>query len=169
MNPQPRHPRDSETARAIRAALERRAAALAELHRLDCARVLEVLERTVRWQVEGRASGSSATEARAEPELDFEPSFEEALDVLEPEAALALFESDATDRLAEREAVFRYVTSDTTPLYTTDELADLLDAFLAHLERNRDSLLRTGHPRTTFARSWWLDWHLTTLYYTKVP
>ena len=169
MNAQSRRSRDSETARAIRAALERRAAAFAESQGLDHVRVLKVLERTTRWRAEGRASGSSGTRADTEPDLDFAPSFEDALDVLEPEAALALFESEDTGRLAEREAAFWYITSDTTPLYTTDELADLIVAFMAHLERNRDPLLRTGHPQTDFSRAWWLDWHLTKLYYTKLP
>lgn len=169
MNPQLRHPRAPETARAIRAALERRATALAESHRLDPARVLEVLERTVRWQA-GRLSPDAAVAADDEgPKLDFVPSFEEALEFLAPASALALFESADMDRLAEREAACLYLTRDAAPLYTTDELADLLAAFLEHLERNRDPLLRTGHPRTDFSRSWWLNWHLTKLYYTKLP
>ena len=169
MNPRLRHARPPESTRAKLAALKRQAAILAESHGLDRARVLKVLERTVRRPA-GRPSPHAAGVAEGDgSRLDFVPSLEEALGFLDPASALELFESEDTDQLAQREAAFRYITRDTTPLYTTNELAELLDAFIAHLERNRGPLLRTGHPRTDFSRSWWLNWHLTTLYYTKVP
>ena len=46
--------------------------------------------------------------------------------------------------LEERDAAVAYLSDKDTPLCTHAELADLIDAFVDHLQCNRDVLVRTG-------------------------
>ncbi|MDP9369277.1 MAG: hypothetical protein M3Q03_13550 [Chloroflexota bacterium] len=101
--------------------------------------------------------------------LRFHRSLDEAFAYLPPEDALSAFERADPIALSRRAQLVSYLADPTSPSYTICELADLLGAFGRHLERNRDSLVRTGYPRTGFARSPWLDWHLTPLSPTKLP
>jgi hypothetical protein len=56
-----------------------------------------------------------------------------------------------------------------TPLYTLDELSELVAAFAEHLKENRAHLLATGYPHTSFSRSQWLHLRLSWLYPIKTP
>ena len=71
--------------------------------------------------------------------------------------------------LEERFALVEYLSDKDTPLYTLNELADLIQAFLNHLQCNKEALIRTGRYRIDFRRSWWMHASLTNLYYTKLP
>ncbi len=71
--------------------------------------------------------------------------------------------------LEERDVAVAYLSDKDTPLFTHAELADLIDAFVDHLQCNRDALVRTGRYRIDFGRSEWLHASLTNLYYTKLP
>ena len=46
--------------------------------------------------------------------------------------------------LEERDVAVGYLSIKDTPLFTLAELADLIDAFIKHLECNKDVLIRTG-------------------------
>ncbi|MDP9363544.1 MAG: hypothetical protein M3Q10_04830, partial [Chloroflexota bacterium] len=81
------------------------------------------------------------------------PSLDDALRYLPPEDALALFEREDLRRLADRKAVADYLDYHLS-FYTTEEMADLADAFADHLEDNRPHLEATGLPRTSFSMRW---------------
>jgi hypothetical protein len=63
----------------------------------------------------------------------------------------------------------RYVACIDAPLYSLEDLEELVGCFTAHLQHNRRTLLATGHPIRSFGRSPWLDDRLTRLYFTKLP
>jgi len=65
--------------------------------------------------------------------------------------------------LEECDAAVAYLSDKDTPLCTHAELADLIDAFVDHLQCNRDVLVRTGRYRIDFRRSEWLHASLTNL------
>ena len=65
--------------------------------------------------------------------------------------------------LEERDAAVAYLSDKDTLLFTHAELADLIDAFVDHLQCNRDVLVRTGRYRIDFRRSEWLHASLTNL------
>lgn len=96
------------------------------------------------------------------------------------ELRLALSSSDPSTVVAEllredvgivsvRVAWFHCLANPFSPLYTRDELADLLLRMRKHLKRNQQSLTATGHPDACFRASPWLDWLLGRLYYVKRP
>lgn len=103
---------------------------------------------------------------------------DKALRYLPIEEALALFEREDIKKLAERvdlttDFVF-FAPTIGPPLHNLKDWEYITESFLSHLERNRDSLIKTGHPRTKFELSGtltvhWLDWRLTDLYYVKLP
>lgn len=130
--------------------------ALARRHDLDAGRVRVAFHRLldVGWLA---------------PRFPWNTALDEAFEFLSPEDALGLFEEADLGDLARRVALVGYLAHEFTPLYTLDELADLARAFVAHLKRNKDHLLLTGHPKTSFARSPFLDWHLTRVCFTKLP
>jgi hypothetical protein len=103
------------------------------------------------------------------PRFPWHTAFDEALGALPPEDALRLFEEEDLPGLAQRAMAMQFVAHEFTPLYTRGELTDLARHCVAHLERNTESLLLTGHPKTNFARSPFFDWHLTRLNFTKIP
>lgn len=132
--------------------------ALARRHHIkNKQRVLAIMERT-------------AVECGEEFFLKaFCPFLEGALSYLPPERALATFESVDLSSLLQRTQQIYYFADPTTPFYTLEELAELMARYARHLEVNRESLIRTGFPRTSFERCKWLDYHLGHLNFTKLP
>ena len=100
-----------------------------------------------------------------------EPVYElrTALDCAPPERVLKLFQDEAAEIISVHVVWYYYLSSPLTPLYTRPHLSRLLREFVRYLERNEDYLLKTGHPRTRFDASPWLDWHLARTYYVKRP
>jgi len=130
---------------------------LARRHSLDVARFRAVFHRLgdVPW-LAGKLPGHTA--------------LDEVFKCLPPEDALRLFEDEDLAELGRRVALIDgLLVREFTPFYTLEELANLGRECVAHLERNRESLLLTGHPSASFARSPFLDWHLTRLYFTRLP
>jgi len=96
-------------------------------------------------------------------------ALEVAFDYFKPAKALELFETEPVDMLAVRFYFVRYVRLKETLMYSLHELSDLTEEFLSHLESNRQHLLETGWPQTTFEKCRWLDWHVNMLYFVKLP
>lgn len=126
---------------------------LARRHGLETERVCRILTRTA-TDANGRPL------PRAVPGQDnlsdgllFRPSLDDALHYLPPEDALALFEREDLRRLDDRESVASYLDCHLA-FVTTEELADLADAFADHLEENREQLAAMGLPRTSFGLRW---------------
>jgi hypothetical protein len=94
------------------------------------------------------------------------PPLELVLDLLFMEDLAAHLEPDHPDRVWWRETFLLRITS--LPYYTLDELADLLEAYIDHRERNRDLLIQTGYPNKGFALCPWLDQFLTPVFPTKL-
>ncbi len=103
------------------------------------------------------------------PKFPKETALDIALQYREPEQALSIFEDEDLTRLATRVSAVEYLQSSFTPFYTLKELADLINKFISHLYQNRDHLIKTGFPETSFESSIWLDVRLNKLYYTKLP
>jgi len=144
---------------------------LARKYRIkDKRRVQAILERTA---TDPRGHRMPPDGVRAvlpfKSELVFHPSLYEALLYLPPEKALAIFESIDPLVLSQRSYLVKYFLHPTTPFYTLHELADLAEQFLTHLERNRDFLIKTGFPRTSFDESKWFECYLSRLYFVKLP
>jgi hypothetical protein len=152
-----------------REAIQGEAIVLARDYGLDLDRVRRVLERhAVDW--EGRQL------PRVEEPGDFlrQPAWcvenlRAALSHLSPEDALALCEGSDPVLLSKRSILLDFLLHGPVPFYTLDELADLMEAYRHHRERNRDRLVETGYPSKNFARSPWLDGFLTPLLPVKVP
>ena len=142
---------------------------LARRHGLDFDRVLRIMRRTATDALGRPLAPPAPGRDNLLDGLRFHPSLDEALAYLPPEDALSVFERTDSGALSRRCRLFDYLADPTTPAYTFGELADLLDALGRHLERNRDPLLRTGYPQTSFAPSPWLEWHLVLLSPTKLP
>jgi hypothetical protein len=131
------------------------------VHRILCRTATDYYGRPIDAPAPGRDNLSNG--------LRFHPSLEEALAYLAPETALSLFEETDAVALSHRTYLIDYLADPATPSYTKADLARLLEAFGSHLNRNRDSLIRTGYPETRFDQSIWLEWHLSLLSPTKVP
>lgn len=125
------------------------AKSLADHHGLAEDRVLACVQRHFQADVVDRSQGRGS----------FDPTFvsrlpqllPEALKRLPAEAALKLCETEDPVAFYRRVKVAQQLASSYTPLYTLDELAGLLSELVEHQQRNQDSLLRTGHPRTFLA------------------
>ncbi len=145
---------------------------LAEQYHIDASRACRILER-IAGGYGCQAFPNGLDEVIPEDEASFisSNSLHAALDHLQPEDALTLFEHTDLDQLRWREdlVINLYVGGRLQLLYTLDELADVTAAFIAHLEQNRQALLRTGLPRVLFKRSGWLNWLLASLYPTRRP
>lgn len=102
---------------------------------------------------DGRSSPPLPGRDNLEHGLQFRPSLDEALAYLPPEDALSAFERADPIALSRRVNLVSYLADPTSPSYTIHELADLLDAFGRHPQRNRDPLVRAGYSRTGFERS----------------
>jgi len=135
--------------------IEREAESLAADHAVDVGRVREILESLVDagWRGVG---------------ISYSP-FHEAVERVGARDALRIFEEEDLDELRARVLIANYVANPFTPVYSLDRLGELTSALLEYLDRNRASLLQTGHPQSNFRRSPYLDWHLTRLYFAKVP
>jgi hypothetical protein len=87
-----------------------------------------------------------------------------SLDSLLPGEALSLIETEDLERLANRVGLTEYLCRDTTPFYTLEELADRVQQFAEHLQRDRDYLIKTGLPSRCFRACRWLYRNLARLY-----
>jgi len=92
----------------------------------------------------------------------------EAARHLDKEAVAGLFRKQHLRGLWKRYWLAGYLRAPTTPLYTLQELADLIDEYIEYLGRQKKSLVRGGYPRTRFGRCSWLDNRLTPLLPTHI-
>jgi len=129
----------------------------------DKDRVRRILERTA-IDLEG-----GPVREDSDVPLIFSPFLYEALQYLPPEDALRIFESVDLSILSKRCDAFWQLGSQLVPFYTLSEFADVAEKFVTHQQRNRDSLLKTGCPATSFKKSWWFDHNFGGLYFTKLP
>lgn len=95
--------------------------------------------------------------------------FEEAINYMSPTEALELFEKEDLARLAARSLTIKYLKNKQTPLYTLAELKELTEELILLFKKNRQHLEITGFPKMKYIKSFWLDIHLNSLYYTKLP
>lgn len=128
---------------------------LANLRGLDPARVLAVFHRL-------------AEAGWLWPNFPRNTALDQAVLHAGPEDALELFETVDLVVIMRRYYCIDYLRDPLTPFHSLDELGDLTEAFLSHLESNRGALLRTGLPETNFIPSLWLDWHVNKLYPTRL-
>ncbi|HSH78369.1 MAG TPA: hypothetical protein VLA19_07535 [Herpetosiphonaceae bacterium] len=162
-----RHRGEEELGKAVSAAINAEVKRLSQKYHLEAARVRRVLKQTAH-DYKADSLSSKMDEAVSGTNVFFTPSLDQALQHLPADEALALFEREDLDELSEREVATDHLADSYTLLYTIDELEEATAAFLTHLERNREALLKTGRPGTTPARSPWLNWHLMNLYPTKL-
>jgi hypothetical protein len=99
----------------------------------------------------------------------FIPSLAEALDHLQPEKALTLFEKEDLELLQKRATALRYLLGGSAPFYSLSELEQLTKLFILYLARNRDHILKTGLPEQSFEKSPLLETLLSPLYFVKKP
>jgi hypothetical protein len=93
----------------------------------------------------------------------------EAITRIGPDRALHLFENNDLGKLHDQVDATESLAESVLPIHPLDKLAEMVADFIQHLERNRQSLVATGHPQTSFSRSPFLDWYLGRLYYVKHP
>lgn len=136
--------------------VEEQAEALAQRRGLDAKPVAKVLRRMAR-------SKELAPSFPVHTVLDLSMSF------VEPDRALRIFESADAAEILRGYRRLGYLGNRFTPLYTLDQLAQLLQGFKAHLIRNKDHLLETGHQKSSYCAFLWLDYHCNKLYFTKLP
>lgn len=136
--------------------IEIEAKGLAKMHGLDEQRVIRIFEKLngIKWYA---------------PNFPQNTAFDEALKHLEPNRALDLFEKYDLIRLATKVYLNQYLTNLRVPFYTLKELTQLTEDVIDHLYANKESLIKTGFPKKSFNKSFWLDWHLNKLYFTKLP
>lgn len=103
------------------------------------------------------------------PDFPANTALHDAFEYCEPSAALNIFEQEDLEKLSLNVAVMDYLGDHGTPLYSLDELSEILAAFIRNQQHNRESLIQTGYPKTSFERSRWLNSFLNRLYYTKAP
>jgi hypothetical protein len=101
--------------------------------------------------------------------LSFYPSLDKALAYLDPDKALSLFETADIDDLAYKVSYFDFLTDKETPFYTHEELAEVIELFIAYLKANKSWLLAIGYPMKSFEKSPWLYSNLSRLYPVKIP
>lgn len=82
---------------------------------------------------------------------------------------LALLERVGKKQFRELLAYIHYMENVFTPLYSLDELTDVISSFRYHLYACSMSLEGTGYPDKLFTKSKWLDSLLNKLYITKLP
>ena len=152
----------------VRQAIHSTADKISNRFGLDIDRVRAVLERT---EYIGR---NSATDLSQEDDDGlyhylFSPSLVEALDYLQPEKALTLFEKEELELLQKRATALRYLLGGPAPFYSLGELEQLTKLFILYLARNRDHILKTGLPKQPFEKSPLLETLLSPLYFVKKP
>jgi hypothetical protein len=94
----------------------------------------------------------------------FLPDIAEALEHLQPEQALELFEQGDLERLGVRQLYTSFLGSGDAPLYTVKQCAGAIDGLLEHQEGDRECLLETGYPCTVFETSALLTYQMVELY-----
>jgi hypothetical protein len=134
----------------------------------DVERVRGVLERTEYIGRNSAADLSQRDDDGLYPYL-FIPSLAEALDHLQPEKALTLFEKEDLELLQKRATALRYLLGGSAPFYSLSELEQLTKLFILYLARNRDHILKTGLPEQSFEKSPLLETLLSPLYFVKKP
>jgi hypothetical protein len=82
---------------------------------------------------------------------------------------LEVFEREELGPLMLRLSVPMDLASAETPLYTIEEMTDLLRAFRGFLVANEEALLESGYVEGGFTESPWLNRHLGKLYYLEAP
>ena len=163
--------RDNEsrpTANEVRQAIDFTANDISQRYGLDVERVRAVLERT---DYEGRNSPADLDYRDGDDRYVylFDPSLAEALDYLQPEKALTLFEKEDLELLQKRATAFRYLFRRSAPFYSLDELEQLTKLFISYLKNNRDCVLKTGLSGQPFEKSPLLETLLSPLYFVKKP
>jgi len=136
--------------------LEIEADALARFRGLDPERVRKVFHRLV--EVNWLA-----------PKFPFCAPLDRAFAFLEPTDALELFEEADLEQLRRRVVLTDFMNSLWTPLYGLDELGELTERLICHLQCNKQHLIQTGWFRSSFERSWFLHTRLNRLYDVKDP
>lgn len=102
-------------------------------------------------------------------DLSFQPSPLQALRVMQPRRAIALFAGEGLDMLTRRLAVLEHLRNPNTPLYEPDRLKTLTLTLRDFLQHNVQHVVETGYPSGTFTDSAWHGYWLTTLYPTREP
>ena len=152
----------------VRERIRAEADALADKYQLDPERVYAILERTVGDSFGPLPDGLDTVISDDPVYFPYAPPLVAALHSLPAEDALTLFEQTDLDVILARSDLFaallRY--GPFLPLYTLDELAEVLAGFIAHLRGERAAYLKTGLPRRP-CTSGWLSWLLTSLYPTR--
>jgi hypothetical protein len=142
----------------LEAELMRDARAFAQNTGLDPTRVLNLLERAAALQDQrGRDLHFIVFDLVKAASRELPAS--KVLHVLEREDLL---------KLLVRLGLLETLASEQTPLYTLEELANVLKEFRGFLDENKESLLQTGYPGAAFSSSPWLDRYLGKLYYLEV-
>lgn len=93
----------------------------------------------------------------------------EARKYLERGRVRELFERESPERLLFRVDFTPHLLGGKLPLYSLEELEELTEAFIGHLQKNRGELIRTGYTWNRFRASYFLDWRLNRLYFTELP
>lgn len=156
----------------IKKVIEYKANKLAQKHNIkDKKRVREILTRMIPryYELMDIEAVEGVLGLPFEQIIRFKPDIDEALQYLSPEEAMELFENVEPELITERLTVINYLSDPLTPFYTFQELAELLEEFKCHLEKNRDYLIETGLPKVSFEKSKWLDNQLSHLYPVKLP
>lgn len=85
------------------------------------------------------------------------------------EKDLSLLKNPAILNRLRRYWLIQYLADPATPYHTVNELGDIAAAYADHFKRQRDPLIETGYPNSTFELSHWFDWHFTPLSFVKIP
>jgi excisionase family DNA binding protein len=142
---------------------------------LDIERVVNVLARTLS-DMHGRPLTKWPKVKRSEdsrlgllPHVWFFPDIGEALQYLSQEEALALFERGDLDLLRARQLYAAFMGSRDAPLYTVRQCANQINGLLKHQQKDRQSMVETGYPRTAFKYSVILTQQMVELYPVRWP
>jgi len=81
----------------------------------------------------------------------------EAMDSLEPDRALKIFENDNLDQLRENIENTKTMKENEDRLLNLGELSSVTYVFKSYLEALRDSIIETGYMESRFEKSPWLD------------
>jgi hypothetical protein len=144
--------------------LQQWAEPLAAEHGLPVSRLIRIRKRTLESHLPPEVQPAYLRLA-----LKFEPALQRALGYLPAHEVLSLFERSDPLMLAARDYLVRSFSHPATPFYTLPEIEGLFFEFSRHQEANREHLLRTGYPATSFERCRWLDRLLGLLYPVKLP
>jgi hypothetical protein len=152
----------------VHQAIDFTATAISKKYGLDVERIRSVLERT---EYIGRNSAVDLSQWEGDGLYGylFVPSIAEALDYLQPDTALALFEKEDLQLLKKRVTALQYLLGESAPFYSLSELEHLTNLFILYLAKNRDHIIKTGLPEQPFEKSPILESLLSPLYFVKKP